>query len=211
MEGPGKDPEVERLRTRQIKNYLTATILSLGLPMFVMGDEVRRTQRGNNNAYCQDNEVSWFDWSLVDANAGLHRFVSLLNARRMFRNVEIEMQRRTLDDLLRTAMFSWHGTRLGEPDWGNASHSIALTAELKKERLLLHFIFNAYLEPLEFELPQTDGGGAWRRWIDTALESPQDITPWREAAEIPGSPYRAESRSVVVLFAPLSGADIADW
>ena len=63
VEGPTADPEIERLRTRQVKNFLTVTMLSLGLPMFLMGDEVRRTQDGNNNAYCQDNEANWFDWS----------------------------------------------------------------------------------------------------------------------------------------------------
>ena len=65
MEGPTDDPAVEKLRNRQVKNFLTVTMLSLGVPMILMGDEVRRTQRGNNNAYCQDNETSWFDWTLV--------------------------------------------------------------------------------------------------------------------------------------------------
>src|SRR4030095_6813344 len=73
-EGPSEDPEVEKLRNRQIKNFLTLTMFSLGVPMILMGDEVRRTQRGNNNAYCQDNELSWFDWTLVEKHADLHRF-----------------------------------------------------------------------------------------------------------------------------------------
>jgi glycogen operon protein len=70
VEGPTYDPAVEKLRNRQVKNLLTCTMLSLGMPMIAMGDEVRRTQLGNNNAYCQDNETSWFDWSLVSKNAG---------------------------------------------------------------------------------------------------------------------------------------------
>lgn len=81
IEGPADDPAIERLRNRQVKNYLTITLLSLGVPMFVMGDEVRRTQRGNNNAYCQDNEISWFDWTLLKKHADVHRFVSLLCGR----------------------------------------------------------------------------------------------------------------------------------
>ena len=78
VEGPTDDPAVEKLRNRQVKNFLTVTMMSLGVPMILMGDEVRRTQRGNNNAYCQDNEISWFDWTLVEKHADVHRFVSLL-------------------------------------------------------------------------------------------------------------------------------------
>ena len=74
---------MEKLRNRQVKNFLTVTLLSLGVPMIVMGDEVRRTQHGNNNAYCQDNEISWFDWTLLSKHADLHRFVKLLMARRL--------------------------------------------------------------------------------------------------------------------------------
>ncbi len=83
VEGPTDDPAVEKLRNRQVKNFLTVTLLSLGVPMILMGDEVRRTQRGNNNAYCQDNEISWFDWTLVAKHADVHRFVTLLIARRL--------------------------------------------------------------------------------------------------------------------------------
>ena len=80
-----------------MKNFLTVTMLSLGMPMILMGDEVRRTQGGNNNAYCQDNETSWFDWTLLEKHADVHRFVSLLNARRLLRDVEHEQQRVTLN------------------------------------------------------------------------------------------------------------------
>src|SRR5512136_613927 len=101
VEGPGDDPAIEELRERQIKNHLTVTFLSLGVPMLLMGDEVRRSQRGNNNAYCQDNETNWFDWNLVRQHVGLHRFVQLLAARRALRNMDSERQRRNLNQLLR--------------------------------------------------------------------------------------------------------------
>ena len=83
MEGPSDDPAVENLRNRQVKNFFTVTMLSLGMPMILMGDEVRRTQLGNNNAYCQDNENNWFDWALLEKHADVHRFVKLLIARRL--------------------------------------------------------------------------------------------------------------------------------
>lgn len=201
VEGPTSDPEIEKLRNRQVKNFLTVTALSLGVPMITMGDEVRRTQRGNNNAYCQDNEISWFDWSLVEKHADVHRFVRLLLARRVLRDIEWERQRIPLAELLRQARKTWHGVKLNHPDWSWSSHSIALTVWLQREALGFHFILNAYWDALEFELPPVHGGGGWGRWIDTALDSPNDITDWRTPTPIFGQRYRAEARSVVVLVA----------
>src|SRR6185369_6492408 len=100
VEGPTDDPAIERLRNRQVKNMLTVTLLSLGVPMMLMGDEVRRTQGGNNNAYCLDDESNWFDWSLVEKHADLLRFVSLLIARRGMRDVTHEQRRLSIADML---------------------------------------------------------------------------------------------------------------
>ena len=186
VEGPTEDPEVERLRNRQVKNGLTLTLMSLGVPMILMGDEVRRTQQGNNNAYCHDDPSTWFDWSLLEKHADVHRFVSLLAARRSLRDVEHERQRVSLNTFLREANRAWHGVKLHEPDWGDCSHSIALGAELRKEGMFFHLILNAYWEPLEFELPVVGEGASWRRWIDTALDSPNDIVPWQTAPTIRG-------------------------
>jgi isoamylase len=199
-EGPTDDPALEALRNRQVKNFFTVTLLALGMPMFVMGDEVRRTQRGNNNAYCHDNELSWLDWSLVEKHAGLLRFVSLLNARRNQRSIDHEEQRVSLTELLRRAVKDWHGVHLHRPDWGDDSRSVALGGELRGENLRFHLILNGYWEPLEFELPSL-ASGTWCRWIDTALHSPEDIAPWASMPAVEGSKYRAEARSVVVLFA----------
>jgi glycogen operon protein len=201
-EGPSNDPEVERLRNRQIRNYFTITLLSLGLPMITMGDEVRRTQRGNNNAYCQDNETSWFDWTLLSKHADVLRFVKLLIARRLRRNVSAERRRLSLNDFLRASKHCWHGVKLGQPDWGTSSHSLVFDAELQEEKLHFYLILNAYWDTLTFELPPlTDAGDGWRRWIDTALDTPQDIVDWQEAAPVPGQVYEAGARSVVVLLA----------
>ena len=203
VEGPTEDPAVEKLRTRQVKNFFTVTMLSAGMPMMLMGDEVRRTQGGNNNAYCQDNETSWFDWTLLAKRADVHRFVTLLNARRVLRDAEPERQRVALNQLIRQADIAWHGVRLHEPDRRPSSHSVAFTARLTTERLFVHLILNAYWEPLDFELPSISNGGGhpWRRWIDTFVDSPHDIVDWERAPSVPGHSYRAEPRSVVVLFA----------
>jgi isoamylase len=209
VEGPTDDPTVEKLRARQVKNFLTATLMSLGVPMISMGDEVRRTQGGNNNAYCHDNELSWFDWSLVEKNAEIHRFVKLLCARRRMRSANRE--RVCLSSMLRDAKKAWHGIELDEPDWGDHSHSVALGGELRSAGLHFHLILNAYWEPLEFELPQPDCGAPWRRWIDTSLDSPHDIVPWDDAPPISGNTYQLESRSVALLFLPnhCTGRDCA--
>jgi isoamylase len=202
-EGPTDDPAVERLRNQQVKNFLTVTMLSLGTPMIVMGDEARRTQSGNNNAYCQDNETSWFDWTLVEKHTDVHRFVTLLNARRLMRDAEHERRRVSLNQLIRRASKTWHGVRVGQPDWGHHSHSLAFEAELRREELRIYLILNAYWEALDFELPAGPDSSTsfWRRWIDTSLESPQDIVPWRAASSLSERTYRAAAHSVVVLFA----------
>jgi len=198
LEGPTNDPTMENLRNRQIKNFLTVTMMALGMPMIVMGDEVRRTQRGNNNAYCQDNEISWFDWSLLEKHAEIHRFVKLLVARRLMRGPD-----KSLNELLRDAKITWHGTKLNQPDWSWSSHTLALTGEIPAEGLLIHVILNAYWDPLRFELPPVDAGygGGWCRWIDTALQSPHDIVERQEELPVSAQAYRVEPRSVVVLFA----------
>ena len=179
VEGPSDDRVVERLRNRQVKNFLTITMLSAGMPMMLMGDEVRRTQFGNNNAYCQDNEASWFDWTLLAKHADVHRFVTELNSRRLLRDLEPEGQRVCLNRVLRGANLAWHGVKLGQVDWGDSPHSIAFTVEIRREKLLFHVIVNAYWEPLDFELPRVDktGEDLWRRWIDTALDLSERYRP----------------------------------
>jgi len=202
VEGPSDDPAVEKLRNRQVRNFLTVTMLSLGVPMILMGDEVRRTQRGNNNAYCQDNDIGWFDWALLTRHADVHRFVKLLTARRAMRGVEHEHQRVCLTDLIRDSKHAWHGVQLNQPDWSPNSHCLAFDAELPGQALRLHLILNAYWEPLAFELPSAaTAADVWRRWIDTTLDPPQEIVEWQAAAPVAGLTYTAGPRSVVVLIA----------
>jgi glycogen operon protein len=202
FEGATDDPEIERLRNRQVKNFLTAVMLSGGAPMFVMGDEVRRSQHGNSNAYCQDNDTSWFDWNLLSKHSDVLRFVKLLIQRRLVRDVEHERRRVSLSQVLREQKHAWHGVKLNQPDWSRFSHSIAISGELKSEGVFAHVILNAYWEALDFELPALSGGrDNWRRWIDTALDPPHDICEWNAEQPVPGATYRVGPRSMVVLIA----------
>jgi Type II secretory pathway, pullulanase PulA and related glycosidases len=200
VEGPTTDPEIERLRRRQIKNFLVFDLLAVGAPMLLMGDEVRRTQSGNNNAYGHDDATSWFDWSGVERHADIHRFTKgLIRLRRQVATVLDMSGGAGLLDLLRNASFEWSGVRIGQPDMGDDSHSIALT--LKADQGALHLIFNAYWEGLDFELPTPDAGSdGWRRIIDTNLEAPDDLAfDFSEASEVGPSTYRTAPRSVVLL------------
>jgi glycogen operon protein len=184
-EGPTDDPAIETLRNRQVKNFLTAVILSAGVPMFVMGDEVRRSQRGNNNAYCQDDDTSWFDWNLLSKHSDVLRFVKLLIERRVIRDVEHERRRVSLSKVLRDQKHAWHGVKLNQPDWSECSHSFAISGDLKNERVSVYLIFNAYWESLDFELPRlTEPAVSWRRWIDTSLDSPDEICGWNEETPV---------------------------
>ncbi len=203
IEGPTDDPAIEELRSRQVKNYLAVTMLSLGVPMILMGDEVRRSQAGNNNAYCHDDESAWFDWSLVEKHADIYRFTKLLIGRRLLRDIKHEQQRISLTKLIDQAKKSWHGVKLNQPDWGKDSHSIAFSAELREEKILFHLILNGYCEALDFELPLSESGKPWRRWIDTSLPSPEDIVEWQTAPEVGSASYHAASRSVSMLYTPL--------
>jgi len=202
-EGPSDDARVERLRNQQVKNFLTVTVLSLGVPMIVMGDEMRRSQYGNNNAYCNDNEMNWLDWSLLKRHAEVHRFARLLIQRRLLRDETPEHERRSLNQLLGKANKVWHGVKLNQPDWGADSHSLALSAEIRSQDLFFYMLLNAYWEPLSFELPQIPDSteSRWHRWIDTSLNAPEDIIEWRRAPVISTRAYDAGARSVVVLFA----------
>jgi isoamylase len=202
VEGPSDEPEVERLRNRQIKNFLTMTLLATGTPMLLMGDEVRRSQGGNNNAYCQNNETSWFDWALVERHSGIHRFVKSLIALRLNRELPTERLDMTLAELLRRQPFQWHGVKLNAPDWSSESHTLVATVSLLDQPILLHLIINAYWEALEFEVPpRPQPHQAWRRCVDTSCDPPEDISDWANARNLSGSTCVVQPRSVVILLA----------
>jgi len=209
-EGPTSDPAIETLRNRQVKNFLALTLVSLGTPMLLMGDEVRRTQNGNNNAYCQDNELSWFDWTLLDKHGDIHRFVKQLIYFRLHRGASEEDYDMTLTEVLQKANIQWHGVKLDQPDWSDSSHSLAFTVMRLSGEFIFHFMLNAYWKELNFELPPLIEGfePGWRRWLDTSLESPDDRCD-DHAPAVGNKSYPVQPRSVAVLFAK-SGTNIPD-
>jgi glycogen operon protein len=202
-EGATNDPVIEALRERQIKNFAAILMLSRGVPMLVAGDEVRRTQKGNNNAYCQDNEISWFDWRLTKKNKSLLRFWKMLiaaraqfphfRAGRLGRFFKGELNERGLPDI------AWHGTQLNRPGWNDPNaRCLAYTLGGFDGAPDVHAVFNMYWEALDFEVPPVRG----RRWYlvgDTSRPSPDDIVETDRQAPIKGDHVRVEGRSVLVL------------
>jgi isoamylase len=199
-EGPAQDAEIERLRNRQIKNFLVLTLLATGTPMLLMGDEVRRSQRGNNNAYCLDDETTWFDWSAVAGHADMHRFLRQLVTFRTARALPLERHDMTLNELIALHPVEWHGTTLGEPDWRDTSHSLAATIHLKTGGVVLHLMINAFWEALAFAIPPLkQNHTSWRCCVDTFRDSPHDICAWTEAEAVQAETFTVRPRSIVML------------
>jgi len=212
IEGPTTDTAIEEIRNRQVKNFFAITLLASGAPMLLMGDEVRRTQQGNNNAYCQDNEISWFDWGLLQKHADVHRFVKRLIAARLRKDVSLKDPGLSLNQLLRQVRIQWHGVKLNAPDWGDDSHCIALTARSLENRYMLHLMMNAYWEELEFEIPRVPEleGRTWKRWIDTSRRGPDDISLWEAADVVREAVYPVQPRSLVILFARIKDEQVVE-
>jgi len=126
VEGPTDDPAIIGMRERQIKNFLATLFLSQGVPMLLSGDECRRTQRGNNNTYCQDNSISWFDWSLVEKHSGMYRFCKELIH---FRLCEPTLRQRNfltgqLDGVEKLPDVSWYNVQGVPVDWDHDKHCL---------------------------------------------------------------------------------------
>jgi isoamylase len=199
-EGPTDNLAIEALRERQIRNFATLLMLSQGVPMFVMGDEVRRTQGGNNNAWCQDNPIGWFDWSQTQTQSGMLRFWSELIA---FRKSHPAVHRarfftgaineRGMKDI------SWHGTMLNKPGWNDPlARALAWTLAGSLAHADIHVMVNMYWEPLTFEVPQITER-AWYKVINTALPSPQDIDAPGNEDLVNSHHVEVSGRSIVVL------------
>ncbi len=205
-EGPVDDPEILRLRERQVRNFATLLILARGVPMILAGDELGRTQGGNNNAYCQDNRISWLDWEKGASNRSLFRFYRLLIAFRKSHKL-LTFDSFTVQEGL-GAEIHWHGFRLGEPDWSQHSHSLAMHLRGNAPGGRAEDIFlmaNAHWEAHAFELPDFDGGG-WYGFIDTGKAGDDAIRELDALQPLLNTRhYHVEGRSIAVLVAGGAG------
>ena len=197
-EGPSASPDVSARRERQTRNFLTLLFCSQGVPMILAGDEIGRTQRGNNNAYCQDNETSWLDWSMLGTNADLFRFTARLVR---FRKAHPSLRRRTFFDDDPEPAVRWHGPGNGEPAWGDGSRALGMHLLASDVDEAIFLMANADAEEQRFTLPSLAVERSWHRFVDTSLAPGEDaLEPGQEAPLARSSRvYTVGPRSVVVL------------
>ena len=199
VEGPTGDPGIVRIRARQVRNFLLTLFLSRGVPMLLAGDEFRRTQDGNNNAYCQDNEISWIDWTNRERRSGLTRFVRHL--------IRFRCQHApfTTDAYYEAGDVVWLDGRAAPPDWDDPEArclSMLIPSSGAPEPDIL-LVLNAAHHGREVVLPDSACEGDWHRKVDTALPSPEDILS-------PGQEVRLEDQNVYALD-PHSSAVLVAW
>jgi len=209
VEGPAKDPVINVIRERQIKNFFATLMVSLGTPMILGGDEFARTQKGNNNAYCQDNDISWFDWSLPEKNSGLYRFVKEMIAFRLrhpgFMRPEFFTGRggayKAIPDI------TWYDEQGKCPDWNDIGSFLALRLLGSRADTLadrddndFYIMFNPETDLQPFVLAETPPKKEWWRAVDTGLNSPNDILlPGKEERLVSQRTYSVKARSIVIL------------
>jgi glycogen operon protein len=199
-EGPSADPAIEALRVRQIKNAVTILMLSRGVPMLLAGDEIRRTQGGNNNAYNQDNATSWIDWTMAGAHRDVLRYFQHIIGFRKAHPALSQPYFYTGDVNDRGMLdISWHGTRLNSPGFSDPNaRALACTIAGFGGAADLHVMMNMFWEPLAFEVP-ANPRRAWRLAIDTFADSPRDIASPGEEPPFAPSSCTVQGRSIVVL------------
>jgi glycogen operon protein len=194
VEGPSQDPAVEGMRNRLIKNFLLSLFISRGVPMLLGGDEFRRTQHGNNNAYCQDNEVSWFDWSLLEKHKEIHRFTRGMIA---FRRAHPVLRR---EDFYTDADIKWFAPSGAAPDWADQRQKSFACLILGQTEPDLFLLFNADTSPVDFSIPALPAGKIWRLAVDTSRTAPDDLFDSGKEPSMQGQiGFRLEARSSVIL------------
>ena len=195
-EGETTDAGIEALRKRQIKNFLLTLLISRGVPMLLGGDEFRRTQGGNNNAYCQDNETSWYDWSYLERHAEILRFTRGMIA---FRRAHPVLSR---EQFYTDTEIHWFGPQGGSPNWGDPREKQMACLIHEDERSALYLMFNAGAEAVDFDLPPVLPGTRWHLAVDTSRDAPQDLfAAGKEPLLGDPHPYHLNPRSSAIILA----------
>jgi glycogen operon protein len=206
VEGPTDDPNVLRIRGQQVRNLMATLLVSQGVPMLVAGDEFLRTQRGNNNAWCQDNSISWLDWTLRERNADFFRFVQKMIA---FRKAHPVLRRRSFfvpSQRGHPTAILWHGREPARPDFSDRSQALAFALDGRRSDYPqvvdrdIYVAMNASARPAEFRVPASPSGRAWRRVVDTSLPSPDDIVDEDLGPSVAvGRIYRVADHAMIIL------------
>ena len=196
VEGETTDAGIEIVRKRQIKNFLLTLLISRGVPMLLGGDEFRRTQGGNNNAYCQDNETSWYDWSCLEQHRDIFRFTRGMIAFRRAHPILSKEQFYTDTEI------QWFGPQGGLPNWADPQEKQFACLIHEGEQHALCLMFNAGADAVDFGLPPVLPGARWHVAADTSCEAPQDLFAASEEPlwEDPQA-YHLSPRSSAILLA----------
>jgi glycogen operon protein len=209
IEGESTNPAIETLRVQQLKNFIATLMVSLGTPMVLGGDELGRTQRGNNNAYCQDNEISWYDWSFLEKNRDLFRFIKEMIAFRLRHHGFMRPEFYTGRDGNYNAIpdISWFDETGNSPDWDKAEACLALRMDGSRADILadqddndFFIMFNGGEMLVPFVVCEAPEGQTWVRAVDTSLPTPEDITPPGEERPLARQDsYLVKGHSMVIL------------
>jgi glycogen operon protein len=196
VEGPTTDARIESIRKRQIKNFVLTLLISRGVPMLLGGDEFRRTQRGNNNAYCQDTETSWYDWSALERHQEIYRFTRGMIA---FRDAHPIL---STEEFYTDAEIRWFNRRGDLPHWTDPKEKQLACLIHEGDQQALYLMFNASIEAVDFSLPPTARDTRWHLAANTAHEAPEDLF---EAGNEPildqSQRYHLHARSSAILLA----------
>jgi len=199
VEGFSNNTKINNLRKKQMRNFAAILLLSQGVPMLLAGDEFARTQEGNNNPYCQDNEISWLNWILKDKNADLFRFFRLLVEFRK-NQPALHRTRFEVENIDGRPEMSWHGFKLDKPDWSDNSKSLALLYSAKQHHNDIFIILNMASKNHLFQLPVPQQTTKWLRKLDTSLSSPGDICESGSEKKLADqNRYNVSARSIAVL------------
>ena len=199
VEGPSQDPGIEIMRNRLIKNFVLTLFISRGVPMLLGGDEFRRTQRGNNNAYCQDNEISWFDWILLEKHKEIHRFTRGMIAFRRAHPVLRKEKFYTDGDI------KWFAPSGATPDWTDQRQKSLACLMVGQAEPDLFLMFNADTTSVEFSIPALPAGKIWRLAVDTSRTAPDDLfNPGKEPSMQGQIGFRLDPRSSAILLSDAS-------
>ncbi len=196
VEGETDDPTIDAVRRRQIKNFLLTLFISRGVPMLLGGDEFRRTQQGNNNAYCQDNEISWYDWSFLQRHREIYRFTRRMIA---FRRAHPVLRR---EEFYTEADIRWFSPTGEPPNWSDPREKRLACLILGEKGEDLYLMFNADENAASFVLPPPPRGGRWHLAVDTSRPCPHDLYEKGEEPLLDSQgAYRVSCRSSVILIA----------
>jgi len=204
-EGSTDDEGIKFLRRKQVRNFMTILLLSRGVPMMVAGDEFGKTQGGNNNAYCQDNEISWIDWTLLEKNRHLYNFVKKMVAFRKTHELLRGSAHFANHDYLECGYpdISWHGVQAWQPDWNGYSRTLAFMlygAYAGPREASIYVAMNMHWEPHEFEIPGLPPGKKWFLFADTDAPAGREIAvPGGEIYLDKQTKYKVQARSIVIL------------